>query len=99
MTSGMNLASLNTHVSLLPGELCTYKGVMGLLDKHDHIQRWTCLGWRQWIKVPLGLGFSSTHLLFLLLFLLSKKNLVSDFLQNNTSKTLSFRSLPQYSKH
>lgn len=40
MTSGMNLANLNTHVSLLPDELCTYKGVMGLLDKHDDIQRW-----------------------------------------------------------
>lgn len=39
MTSGMNLANLNTHVSLLPDELCTYKGVMGLLDKRDDMQR------------------------------------------------------------
>lgn len=74
MTSGMNSANLNTRVSLLPDELCTYKGVMGLLDKHDHIETWACLGWRQWIKVPLGLGFSSTHLLVSLLFLLSQKN-------------------------
>lgn len=44
MTSGMNLANLNTHVSLLPDELCTYKGLMALLDKRDHVQRWACPG-------------------------------------------------------
>lgn len=48
--------------------------------------------------MPLGLGFSSTHLLVSVMFLLRQKNLVSAFLQNNTSNTLSFRSLPQYSK-
>lgn len=73
MTSGMNLANLNTHVSLLPDELCTYKGLVALLDKHDHIQRWACPGWRKWIKVPLGLGFSSTQLLVSVMFLLRQK--------------------------
>lgn len=73
MTLRMNSGNLNTHVSLLPNELCTYKGAMGLLEKCDHIQRWVRPGWRQWIKVPLGLGFSSTHLLIPLLFLLSQK--------------------------
>lgn len=69
----MNLANLNTHVSLLPDELCTYEGLMGLLDNHDD-RDVGCPGWRQLIKVPLGLGFSGTHLLISLLFLLSQKN-------------------------
>lgn len=73
MTSGMNSANLNTHVSSLPDELCTYKGVISLLDKHGHTQRLAYPGWRQWIKAPLGLGFSSTQLLFSLTFLLRQK--------------------------